>query len=171
MARYRSRMSALHPVNRIKHVFDSSATLGAATNLELDLVAATDTPVLAITNAVETGCKINGIYLNVEVVSNETDVGAIPNVYFYIIKNVGDNLAVIDPTAVGSNDNKRFVIHQEMTMLNNVQGGNPRKMFNGVIVIPKGYRRFGPNDKLQIVFRSTALNIALCLQCHYKEFR
>ncbi len=51
--------------------------------------------------------------------------------------------------------------------------GLPRVVFNGVIKIPKGYIRNGPNDKLQVVLRvgTAAINFNFCLQCHYKEFQ
>ncbi len=170
MARYRTNMS-MRPIQRIKHVVDFSATLAAATQLDKIVVLATDTPTLAVVNEVITGSKVNGIYLKCEVGSNETDAGAIPNVYMIVTKNPGGNLTIPVPNAVGANDNKRFVIHQEMIMLNNVAGGNPRVLFNGVIVIPKGYRRMGPNDTIVVSFFSTALNITVCLQAHFKEFR
>ncbi len=172
MARYRSNM-ALRPVHRIKHVVDSSATITAAVNHPITLINSKDAPVLANVTEVETGAKVNGIYLKVEVASNEAqDVGAIPNVYLAIVKDPGGSIgSSIVPNTVGSNDNKRFVIHQEMIMLDNKLGGNPRVLFNGVIAIPRGYRRFGPNDVLICRILAPALNIALCIQCHYKEFR
>ncbi len=138
----------------------------------VNLISTTDTPTLAATNSVETGSKVNGIYLKVEVASNEAqDVGAIPNVYMIISKNPGGNITQPAANAVGASDNKRYTIHQEMIMLDNKLGGNPRILFNGVIAIPKGYRRNAPNDLLTISILSPALNIAICLQCHYKEFR
>ncbi len=172
MTRFRRSM-ALRPVNRIKHVVDSAATLAKATVLPTSLIIAVDSPVLANTNEVVTGSKVHGIYLKVEIASNDAiDVGALPNTYLAVYKNPGNNLATIDPTTVGSNDNKRFVIHQEMVMIENKgQGGNPRILFNGVIAIPKGYQRFGPNDRLFMSVRSQALDIVQCIQCHYKEFR
>ncbi len=163
---------ALRPINRIKHVVDNSATLAKATQLPVFLVTAKDAPVIGGTTEVQTGAKVNGIYLRVEVASNDVfDVGAIPNVYMILWKNPGGNLTAPAPNAVGGNDNKRFVIHQEMLMINNLQGGNPRTLFNGVIAIPRGYKRFGPNDTLSCVFLAPALDIAICVQCHYKEFR
>ncbi len=165
------RMSALRPVHRIKHVVDQSATITAAAQLSVPLVKAVDAPVLANTTEVETGAKVNGVYLKVEVASNETDAGAIPNVYMIVWKNAGANLTAPNAAAVGPNDNKRYVIHQEMILINNLAGGNPRILFNGVIVIPKGFRRFGPNDLLSCEIKSTAVNLTECLQCHYKEFR
>ncbi len=171
VARFRRMNMAVRPIQRIKHVIDSSGTVTAAANLAIDLVKATDTPTLAVTNTVITGSKVNGIYLKVEVSPNETDAGAIPNVYMAVYKNDNGAGAIINPSGVGSNAIKKNVIHQEMVMLNNLAGGNPRVLFNGVIVIPKGMRRMGTDDELVIVLRSTALNFAYCLQCHYKEFR
>ncbi len=169
MARFRRGMRS--PINRIKHVVDSSGTLTAGTPIVQSLAKSDDAPVLANTTECLTGSVVNGIYLHLEAVPNETDAGAIPNVYMMVMKNPGANLTFPSPNAVGADDNKRYVIHQEMIMLNNLAGGNPRSVFNGVIVIPKGYRRMGPGDALQISVFSTAVNIAFCYQAHYKEFR
>ncbi len=172
MPRYR-RMGNIRPVNRIKHVVDTSATLGANTNLPLILATATDTPTLAVTTSVETGCRINGFYIRFEAASNEAiDLGAIPNFYFIVWKDVGQNLTQPNANAVGASDVKRFVIHQEMTMLENKgQGSNARTIFNGVVVIPKGMRRMAPNDRWNVAVLCPALNTAVCMQAHYKEFR
>ncbi len=169
MARFRG--SSMRPVNRIKHVVDDNATVTAATSVTSIVIAAKDATALADTSGVLTGSKVNAIYLKVEVAATETDVGAVPNVYMFVMKNPGGNQPLPAPNAVGGDDSKRFVIHQEMVMMNNLAGGNPRVLFNGVVVIPKGYRRFGPNDTLLIRLRSNAVNFAYCLQCHYKEFR
>jgi len=164
---------ALRPINRIKHVFDSSATIAAAGIGNFPIAIATDTPTLAGIGDVETAAKINGFYIRIEVASNEAiNLGAIPNYYFILFKNVGGNLVAPAANQVGSNDNKRFVIHQEMTMIENKgQGSNARTLFNGVIVIPKGYRRMGPNDKWELITLCPALDTAVCIQVHYKEFR
>ncbi len=170
MARYRT---ALRPINRIKHVVDNSFALAAGTQINTNLVVATDTPTLANISGVETGAKVNGLYLRVEVASDEAaDVGAVPQVYMIIVKNPGGNITVPTASGVGADDNKRFVIHQEMIMLENTgRGGNPRTLFNGVLAIPKGYRRFAPNDKLEIGLLAPAVNMVVCMQAHYKEFR
>ncbi len=169
----RSRGMALRPINRIKHVVDQSATLAAAAVLTTTIAGATDTPTLGVESSVETGCKINGFYIRAEIASNEAiDLGAIPNVYFYVWKNPGGNLTRPVPNLVGGNDNKKWVIHQEMTMIENKgQGSNARTIFNGVVVVPKGMRRMAPNDVWQLVFLCPALDIAVCTQVHYKEFR
>ncbi len=151
---------------------DASATLAKNTKLNQSLVLAVDAPTLGNITQVETGSKVNGIYLKVEVASNETEViGAIPNVYMMVFKNPGGNNTFPDANTVGTSDLKRYVIHQEMIMIENSKGGNPRVLFNGVIVIPKGMRRFAPNDELRVQVFSPVIDIAVCFQCHYKEFR
>ncbi len=152
---------------------DSSATVAQAVQGNFIVATATDTPTLADRTGVETGSKINGFYIRFEVASNEAvDLGAIPNFYFFIWKNPGGNVTAPVPNAVGSNDNKRFVIHQEMSMIENKgQGSNPRTIFNGVVVVPKGMRRMAPNDQWTIETLCPALATAQCLQVHYKEFR
>ncbi len=171
MARYRSRM-ALRPINRVKHVVDASADTAAAASGSFVIVNTVDSPTLANTNEVELGSKINGFYIRLEVVSNQAEGGGIPNAYMYLAKNVGNNLTLPAANAVGADDNKRFVIHQEMTMIeNNGPSSNARTIFNGVVVVPKGMRRNGPNDRWIISTLAPALATSNCVQVHYKEFR
>ncbi len=162
---------ALRPVHRIKHVFDTNFALTGGTQINTEVIRSVDAPVLSASTHVEVGSKVNGIYIRVEVGSNEQILGGVPQVYLIVFKNPGTNLTVPAANAVGIDDNKRFVIHQEMVMLNNVQGGNPRTLFNGVVAIPRGYRRFGPDDRLQLGIFSPTINMVVCIQCHYKEFR
>ncbi len=165
--RFRGR--SLRPINRIKHVVDQQGGVAAAAQSNTSLIIATDTPTLAATNQVETGSTVNGIYLKVEV--NATSSAALSNVYLAVSKNVGGNLGNPTANAIGADDNKRFVIHQEMVMMQQVTNSNPRTLFNGVIVIPRGMRRFAPNDQLNIHIQSPGTSINFCYQCHYKEFR
>ncbi len=141
------------------------------THAKSQLIVADDNPVLANVSEVETGCRVNGIYLHVEVSRTGTTSDVLPNVYMIIYKNPGGNVADIIANAVGSSDDKRYVIHQEMVMLQGTNAGNPRTIFNGVIVLPRGYRRFGPNDLLTMRMLSPGVNISVCVQAHWKEFR
>ncbi len=164
---------SLRPVQRIKHVVDAEGSVDDTPNIVVPLIVAVDAPTLGSPTSVVTGSKINGIYLHVEV-SHTSGTGR-PNIYMLIFKNVGGNLSTaINPKSVGTDDNKRFVIHQEMILMSGDAGnGLPRPLFNGVIAIPKGYRRFGPNDALQMILITGNTNIVAdwCMQCHYKEFR
>ncbi len=163
------RGNSIRPVNRIKHVVDNQQGLVLAVIGFVDLAVATDTPTLAVNNSVEIGSKVNGIYLKVEAYA--TTAGALSNFYMIVTKNPGGNITNPPGNAVGINDNKRFVIHQEMVMLEQKVNGNPRTVFNGVIVIPRGYRRMAPNDKITVLFLAPGVNTNICIQAHYKEFR
>ncbi len=165
------RMSALHPVNRIKHVVDAEGGLTAGTQSNTPIIDATDTPTLADTVGVQTGSTVNGIYLHVEL-SHTSGTGR-PNMYMAIFKNPGNNIAVFPlANAVGASDAKKYVIHQEMIMLSgDAANGLPRPIFNGVIKIPKHMKRFGPDDRLYVSLLSPTVVGDFCMQVHYKEFR
>ncbi len=159
----------MRPVNRIKHVVDKQSAITAGTTESTALVDTVDTPTLADTEGVETGSTVNSIYLKVE--CNATTSAALANVYMLVAKSPGNNVTLPAPNVVGASDNKRYVIHQEMVMLQQQDGTNPRTLFNGVIKIPRGYKRFGPDDALIFSILAPGVNIQYCFQCHYKEFR
>ncbi len=138
-----------------------------------NIINTVDDPEIANTNEVITGSRVNGLFLTVEAVASETSTTATPNLYMAVWKNPGNNLTFPNANAVGASDNKKFVIHQEMVMINPVDGGNPRNVFKGVIKIPKHLARFGPNDRLDVglFIPSTGVAVNACMQSHYKEFR
>ncbi len=162
--------NSLRPINRIKHVVDSQFATPLNTAVNTLLVNTTDTPLLANVAQVETGSRVNGIFLSIEAV-NTGVTGVLANAYIMVYKNPDGNLTFPNPNAVGASDNKRYVIHQEMVMLQMQDNSNPRTLFKGVIIIPKHLRRNAPAD--QIVVRAFAPGVETnwCLQCHYKEFR
>ncbi len=164
---------SIRPVHRIKHVVDSEGGTAAGTQSVIDLIETVDAPVLANTNECETGSKVNGIYLRVEVL-HSSGAGR-SNMYLAVFKNPGNNLgsgSIPLANAVGASDNKKYVIHQEMIMMNGDAGnGQPRVLFNGVIKIPKVYIRNGPSDRLQLFLLTPTVLSDFCVQCHYKEFR
>ncbi len=169
MARFRRGPRPI--INSIKHVFDSSQTLVAGTQLNTLVNDAVQAPNLTIPAQTAIGGKVFAIYLRVEIASTEDVVGGIPNAYLMVWKNVGTNLTAPTASSVGTNDNKRWVLHQEMVMLENKAGGNPRTLFNGVIKIPKGMQRQGNDDSLQVSVVAPIINTALCIQCIFKEYR
>ncbi len=173
MARYRGLN--LRPVNRIKHVVDIQQALPINVLLNIVVIESEDDPILANNQEVMTGSRVSGFFATVEVVASETSTTATPNLYLYWAKIPGNSFAGQMPNgnAVGVSDLKKYVIHQEMVMINPLDGGNPRNVFKGVIKIPKGYQRNGPNDRLYMFMfiPSTGVAVNLCAQFHYKEFR
>ncbi len=166
--RFPSRNS-LRPVHRIKHVIDSQGGLALGVIGTTNLALAVDAPVLGNQADVQTGSTINGIFLVVEVYG--TTSGALSNVYMTLGKNPGGLVNLPQPNLVGISDAKRYVIHQEMVMLQKVTNSNPRTLFKGVIAIPRGYRRNGPDDRWQLSLFAPGVNIDFCIQAHYKKFR
>ncbi len=170
MARYN-----LRPINRIKHVVDVQQALPVNTLLNVNIVRTKDAPVLANTDEVITGSKVGSFFGTVEVVASETSTTATANLYIYFAKDPGSTLVTLMPDGnmVGTSDLKKFVIHQEMVMINPADGGNPRNVFKGVIKIPRGYQRNGPDDRIKMFMfiPSTGVAVNICAQFHYKEFR
>ncbi len=169
--RRRSAGNFLRPVNRIKHVRDVQSAIAAAGTEDTALIDTVDAPVIGNTAEVETGSTVNGIFLVVECTRTGTTSDVLANVYMFVAKNPGNNLTLPAPNVVGASDVKRYVIHQEMVMLQGTNAGNPRTLFKGVIAIPRGYRRNGPDDRLVLRILSPGVAINYCVQCHYKEFR
>ncbi len=166
---FMARMS-LRPIHRIKHVVDAEGGLVAGTQSVISIIDSDDAPVLANTVEVETGSTVNALYAHVEV-SHTSGTGR-PNIYFIVFKSPGNNIVTPAANTIGSNDAKKFVIHQEMIMMSGDAGnGLPRPLFNGVIMIPKHMRRFGPDDRLFFAILSPNVAADFCLQVHYKEFR
>ncbi len=168
-----ARYSRMRPINRIKHVVDIQTAVPVNTQVVNPVAVSVNTSTLASAHEVEIGSTVSSIFLTIEAVASETSTTATPNFYFYIAKNPGNNLTLPNPNNVGVDDNKRFIFHQEMVMINALDGGSPRNVFKGVISVPKGYRRMGPNDRITVTLfsPSTAVAVNACWQAHYKEFR
>ncbi len=164
-----SRYSRLRPVHSIKHVVDRQSSVTAGTAESQVVIKAVDAPTLGSTENVETGCTVNSVYLNVQAYA--TSEAALANFYLIIYKDPGGNLTAIPPNVVGANDNKRFVIHQEMRMLGGSTTEIPVSIFTGVIKIPRGFKRFGISDTLVVRVLAPGVNTDYCVQCIYKEYR
>ncbi len=163
------RMNRLHPVKSYKHIVDIQAGLVLAVQQDFTLIDAVDAPVLANTAQVQTASTVNAIFLHVE--CSATTSAALANVYMFIMKNPSNALPIPAANAVGASDVKKQIIHQEMVMVERSTAGNPRALFKGVVLIPRGYRRFGQDDALKLAVLSPGVNLDLCIQCIYKEFR
>ncbi len=165
---------SIRPVQRIKHVVDFQTAVPANVQIDQEIAAANDAPTIGNTASVITGSIINGFYIVTELQASETSTTDTPNFYWILYKNPGDNIGSWpNGNAIGSSDKKRFVIHQEMVMLNPVNSGVPRIVFKGVVAVPKSMRRMAPGDKwiIQLFIPSTGTAVNACTQVHFKEFR
>ncbi len=175
-----SRALRMRPINSLKHVIDSSGSVADAVQSVTDIVLADANPDPEVSpTKVTIGSIVNSIYLRVEVVGI-VGAGGIDNIYLAVIKNPSSEIAITNLDKVGTSNDRKWVIHQEMIMTGQ-PGGNPgssniaRTMFKGVIRIPPKYRRFGVKDKLQVLLQhknaEASQRTNFCLQSIYKEFR
>ncbi len=166
----RNRGNFLRPVNRIKHVVDQQFGLALNTVLPLIIAETSDTPDLANSDEVETGSVIRSFFCSLEIVNTGT-AGVLANCYAMFAKNPGGNLTLPNPNVVGISDNKRYVFHQEMIMLQMQDNSNPRTLFKGVLKVPRHLQRMGPNDILTCNILAPGVEVNGCVQFHYKELR
>ncbi len=176
MARFRGM--ALRPVRSLKHIIDSNGIVSAAGQSINDVIQAVDDPAAITGNPqqVHIGSTVHGIFLNVQVIQGVA-AGGVDNIYLIVLKNPGNNLTVPNLDAVGNDDNRKHVIHQEMIMTGNtgtVASAIPKTLFKGVIKIPPRLKRFGVQDRLQVIMQhrtgESTQQTDFCLQCIYKEF-
>ncbi len=169
------------PVNSLKHVIDIRSTVIAAVPVLTDVAIQNDSPSTAAVNQVHIGSSIKAIFLKVELVGT-VPYGGNGVVYMVVYKNPGNQVPAPIVDTVGVSPRRKFVIHQEMTMVGirstaGAGGGDavfPRTMFKGVILLPKRYQRFGDDDRLVVVLGNASAEATgrsdVCLQCIYKEY-
>ncbi len=169
MPRFRRNLS---PINSRKHTVDSQQALAIDTQLRIPLAVTVDSPVLANNTEVATASTVNSIFLNVQFAASST--AAIANIYMYIWKNPGANIAVAqvpDGNKVGVSDMKKLIFHQEMSMSEKNTTAIPRTLFKGVLKLPRHMRRFGYKDELLLEMYAPGVTHDVCVQCIYKEYR
>ncbi len=172
-----SQAIRLRPVNSLKHIVETNGSVSAAGQSVTSVIETVSAPATGNPTECHVGSSVHAIYLRVEVVGSVA-AGGVDNIYLGIFKNPSNDLAIPNLDSVGASDRRRFMIHQEMIMLtplDTVNGvGFPRTMFKGVIMIPRGFKRNGVSDKLQVVLQhrsgEATQTTRFCIECIYKEF-
>ncbi len=158
-------------VNSRKNVVSAFTALTADTNGTLAIATAQDNPTLAVTSDVQFGCKIKAIWVEFwTYATQDVGEGVTTGLDVYIIKNPGSNLTNPTPGTVGSSNEKKFVFRTWKGLIGQRTDGSPPYNFRGWIKIPRIYQRFGANDVLSFVFRSTGSNIIMCTNFIYKYY-
>jgi len=172
----RSRSMSLRPVNSKKHIVDVASSTILAVLTAIPVIEANDAPTLGSVTQVLSGSTVNAIFLRVEVMATNQWSG-VSRIYMSVYKDPGGNAGNPNPNGSGSDDKKRFILHQEMTMLAGTLSATPnfpRTMFQGVVRIPPRLRRMGYGDRVRVLLQNGAgetTGIAnVCIQCIYKEF-
>ncbi len=169
-ASYGRRSDSRRPIDSNKNVIsfsESPSTTIASTTLVLTKDSASNT----VTNEVTRGCSINAIWLSVDG-CGLASTGAKVRMGLYLIKDSGSNLASIPSVfAVGSSNEKKFIIKNWQYMVMRNQDGNPPFHWEGWIRIPKGMRRCGADDKWSLAFEQDVGTGHLSGQCIYKWYK
>ncbi len=169
----RNRGNSKRPIHSIKHIIDVQAAVVAATKLSTTLVAGVDAPVLANTAEVETGSRVNALYLNVQVIGLAAG-GVLNNIYMIIYKIPGGNISagnIPNANVTGASDFKRQIFHTEMRMMGSTDSDIPQAIFNGVIRVPKVFQNIRIADRIDMQLFAPGATANVCIQAIYKEYR
>ncbi len=175
------RGMGLRPINSIKNVVDNSGILPATTNTSIHLpVFGIRSATLAVANEVDTGSKVNSVFLELFFFSEGGEIAnEVPLVDWYVIKDGGNSWGTTfdasnlpTPGATGVHINKRHILHEEKGLT----GGGDASLsgipmvFKGVIRIPRGRQRWGESDVLRICARSNFAT-KFCAKTVYKWYK
>ncbi len=155
-------------VNSEKHIVDFTEAL--TTTIDVSLVAKA---VTAPSNTITTDCHRGGVIKAIWISLDTCGLGtaAVNNkIGVYLIKNPGDNLTEPGVFAVGSSNEKKFVIKMWSNMAMRNSEGNPPYHWEGWVKIPKRYQRMGTDDTWQMVSGISGETGHLFCQCIYKEY-
>ncbi len=163
-----SRKLRLVTINSEKHVVDRTAALTSANTVNIIAKAVT-----APSNTIDDDCRrggtIKAIWISLDFCGLGTS-GTNNRIMVYLIKNPGANLTPPGVFAVGTSNEKKFVVKQWTNMAMRNQDGNPPYHWEGWIKIPKRYQRMGTDDIWQIVSGINSETGHLYFNCIYKEY-
>ncbi len=166
--RFTSRKLRLVTINSEKHVLDRTAAL-TSTNTVNIIAKAVTAPSNTIDDDCHRGGTIKAIWLSLDFCGIGTT--AVNNrIMVYLLKNPGANLTPPGVFAVGTSNEKKFVIKQWTYMAMRNQDGNPPYHWEGWIKIPKRYQRMGTDDIWQIVSGINSETGHMYLNAIYKEY-
>jgi len=170
---FRRPMQRFAPLRTVKHIVDKQDATSLGVKNNTVLILAKDNPAITNTEQVQTSSKVNGIFLNVQVIGLAAG-GVLNQIYMIIYKNPNADIAVAQiPNAnvTGASPFKRHIFHTEMIMGSSSSDDIPQTLFKGVIPLPKHMRAFRFDDTVELQLFSPGGTFNICVQCIYKEIR
>ncbi len=165
------RRSSLRPINSLKNVVQDVAIIAGAGTGNFNLIEAVDAPVLANTQEVGTGCRINQIYLEVWIYGNAV-AGVNSPITWMLWKNNASAISAPTPTSLGVSDSKKYSFAVGKGLVGSSANGQPGYLIRGWFSIPKSMRRMGHDDRIQLVIEnSTANDLNVCRLAIYKWYK
>ncbi len=167
-ASYGRRMAPI--ITSIKNVLPNSGAV-APTIQDFLIAKAVTSPAPTNKTDVSHGCLIKAIWLSLDF-CGLGGTGVLNVIDVYLIKNPGDNLTLPLGNAVGSSNEKKFVVKQWRAMAMRNQDGNNPYHWEGWIKIPRRYHRMDTDDTWRLGHSCTAaLTGHISLQAIYKWYR
>ncbi len=154
-------------INTEKHIVDAGFTITTTNNVQL-LAKAVTAPSNTVITDCHRGGHIKAFWLSIDVCGLAATL-ALQQCMFYLIKNPGDNLTEPGVLAVGSSNEKKFVIKMWAAMTMRNSDGNPPYHWEGWVKVPKLYQRMGTDDTWQLVFGVSNDTAHGFFNCIYKE--
>ncbi len=170
---FQRSFNRLRPVDSIKKVVESQGALVAGVvtaNVILNTTAGTAW-VDAGDSSVPQGCHVYGLYLSIYTTNDGAPDASAPVIDWFIGKNPSGSLTMPAPGSTGGNENRRFILHEGKGLLGFDTISQPRKLFEGVIKIPKHMQRMGRDDELTVNIEDVNHNGFFCIKAIYKFFR
>jgi len=155
-------------INSEKHTVQRSIAT-ATTQINTIIAKAVTAPSNTIDDDCRRGGHIKAIWLSLDFCGVYTS-GALQNTAVYLMKNPGANLTPPGAFAVGTSNEKKFVIKQWLAMTMRNQDGNPPYHWEGWIKIPKRYWRMGADDTWVIGMGTTVGTGHGFFSAIYKEY-
>ncbi len=141
------------------------------TNIVKNLAKAVNSPQSAAApEEVVHGSIIKALWISLDACGTNAS-GVANNFSAYLMKNPGASLTPPDATAVGTSNEKKFVIKEWHGMVMRNQDGNAPLHWEGWIKIPRRYHRMGTDDTWILALRVTATSTGLfSLKVIYKWY-
>ncbi len=147
MARYRRGIRPV--VNSYKNVIDTSGGLTAATVSVTAVATATQPGALTtVSNLVPIGGRMSAVYYSLYIYSDAIESTS-PLIDIYWWKRVAGTDTIPIPGSTGTNENKKWIFHEEKGLAGNRTTGMPM-IIKGVIKIPPRYQRFANGDDFEM---------------------
>ncbi len=173
MARFRRGMgSALHPVNRIKHVVDTNGVLvsaGTAVVVPISVAVPNVDTTTFKPGDVRVGGTVNGIFLSIFVIgATGAPIGGPIN--WYIVKTRAGQANTPVPGNTGISEIRNQIFHEEKGLAGS--GDGTAMVFKGVIAIPRFMRRMREGDQIQIILNTqgASADADFCLKAIYNSY-
>ncbi len=163
-----SKKLRLVTINSEKHIVDQIIAVTTTTQNAI-IAKAVTAPSNTVDTDVHRGGTIKAIWLSLDICGLNAS-GGMQKTGVYLMKNPGANLTPPGTFAVGTSNEKKFVVKMWTAMTMRNQDGNPPYHWEGWIKIPKRYQRMGTDDTWVLVYGTDVGTGHGYHQVIYKEY-